>query len=116
MKMASLFGLVGILVACGSNGSGGDVCRDGCSKAAKACGSTFDLQSCNASCGALDGGTQPMFPEACKSKADAYYNCAKSAQFTCPDGMHPQLSGCQMELSDFAACLQSAKGDGGTTM
>src|SRR5581483_1611255 len=93
-------------------------CRDGCSKAAKACGMAFDLQSCNASCGALDGGTttQPMIPEACKPKADAYSNCTKNAQVTCPDGMHPQVTGCEMQFSDFTACLQSAsKGDGGTS-
>lgn len=61
---------------------------------------------------------QPMIPDACKSKADAYSNCTKNAQVTCPDGMHPQVTGCETQFQDFTQCLQSAASsgkDGGTT-
>lgn len=111
-----LLGMLGVcaIAACSSGGDAQSNCKDYCAKASKACGMTFDLMACNASCASLDGGTpQPMVPAACKPKADTYQSCTRSAQVTCPDGMNPQVTGCDKQQTELAACIQGGGADGG---
>lgn len=97
--------LATVAFACSSASDPKSQCLDGCSKAAKAC-SKFDRASCESSCNGAASATPVDTPAACKAQADAYQSCARSATVSCPDGMNPQISGCDKQAAALTTCIE----------
>jgi hypothetical protein len=105
-KLALVLGsLIALVVACSSADDPKSQCMDGCARSAKAC-SGFDRSSCESTCNGASTTTPSGVPEKCKSQAEAYGSCAKSAKISCPDGKTPQITGCESQENALFDCVQ----------